>query len=86
MITIILRYTTVVPPNTTVLENERRYSETAVFGGSITLKTPILDLKWVRRYGEGGGVGREVVLGGAVLGGAVLGGTTVYRKFPHSSV
>ena len=41
-----------------------RCSVTAVLGGSITLKTPIWDLKWAavlggRRYWEGGGIGRD---------------------------
>ena len=39
------------------LEKNRRYSELAVVGGSITLKNPIWDLKWVAVLG-GGGTGR----------------------------
>ena len=44
------------------LEKNWQYSETAVLGGSITLKT----LNG-QRYWEGGGIGREAVLGGTTV-------------------
>ena len=53
------------------LAKNRRYSELAVLRGGITFKNPIWDLKWAR-YWEGGGIGREAVLGGMVLGGETV--------------
>ena len=57
------------------LAKNRRYSEMAAFGRSITLKKPYnLGLEM------GGGIGREVVLGGTtVLSRAVLGTEFVGR-------
>ena len=63
---------TVVPPNTAVLGTGEKPSvfQNGGIGREYNLEKPYLGLEM------GGGIGREVVLGGAVLGG-----TTVYSTY-----
>ena len=63
---------TVVPPNTAVLGTGEKPSvfQNGGIGREYNLEKPYLGLEM--RYWEGGGIGREAVLGGAVLVGTAV--------------